>query len=338
MRGHRSGVSSSRGRYTRRQLLRWASGGLTGFGTFLIANSMSGTQSALPPRDEVDAEGASVTAAGERADPGEVDLSGPALALLPTDAAQNQRGPAVGRPIMRPAASADAVAGTPPGVSERGVLPAVREVGRADRPPPAEGSGSLSAEPVPAATPDISRIGDSAVGLRSVPIDAADPYPWLPPTDRVLIPSAGIDAKVVTVGVTPDGYMATPAFAVGRFVASTQAGGLGNVVLAAHNDIEGGLFRRLPETPLDADVLLQRGPAVFTYQVRFRTKVWEEGAPPEQRRQNARFLLATRNPVCTLITCVPLWVDTHRWIVRAVLVDADLPGAPWGAALFFGSG
>ena len=276
--------------------------------------------------------------ATEPEDPGEVDLTGPAPAFLPSDSAQNQWG----RPRPRLTEEQTAVpraSPSPPAATDgRAAASVAGDLRLAESTLLTEGPGSTLVTPTPAAALEVPRLGDSAVGLRPLSGDAADPYPWLPPTDRVVIPSVGIDAKVVTVGVTPDGYVDTPAFAVGRFVASTQAGGIGNVVLSAHNDIEGGLFGRLPELRVDASVRLHRGPAVFVYQVRFRTKVWEEGAPTEVRHRNARFLRPTTNPVCTLITCVPRWVDTHRWIVRSALVDAELPEAPRGATLFFGSG
>ncbi len=182
-------------------------------------------------------------------------------------------------------------------------------------------------------------LGEFATGLRRLPLQTdADPYPWLPATSRVLIPSLDIDAKIVTVGITAQGFMDTPPFAAGRFFSSPHAGARGNLVLSAHNDIDGALFQRLPEIEYYEYIRVMRGPAVFTYQVSFQTKVWEEGAPPEVRQENARFLLPTKNPVCTLITCVPLWVDTHRWIVRAVLVDVQLPQVPIARTTLFGSG
>jgi len=48
--------------------------------------------------------------------------------------------------------------------------------------------------------------------------------------------------------------------------------------------------------------------------------VREEGATEAQRRENARWMEPTDEPVATLISCYPYRVDTHRVIVRARLV------------------
>ncbi|MBM4437213.1 MAG: sortase, partial [Actinobacteria bacterium] len=177
---------------------------------------------------------------------------------------------------------------------------------------------SASAAVAEARTSIAQPAGDIAL---PTPTASPDPYAALPALQRVVYPLLAIDSRVVPVGVTAAGLMDTPDFAVGHIDQSAQPGLTGNVVLAAHNDIAGALFRRLTESELGDTVVLYRGATAFTYEVQFQTKVWEQGAPRREREANARFLLPTRNPICTLITCMPLWVDTHRWIVRAVLRD-----------------
>ena len=340
-------MTTLHGCLSRRRMLNWSAGGLATAGTFLLTSSMSGSESVLPgvPSDLDE------LAVAELADPGQIEFPDAPVALLPSDYAATRayldwlpRPPEiVNAPAEAPAATAIPIEPESPGVTvaaspapiRRGEpavpalpppkpapprLPTVAPQRRAPTPMITVAAEQPTAVPIASRTPNPAPARSS-----SSPARPRDPYPWLPSTDRIVIPRVGIDARVITVGVAPSGVVDTPPHAAGRYVRSSQAGAIGNVVLSAHNDIDGGLFRALPDTPHDALIYIHRGPAVFTYEVRYQTKVWEEGAPKRLREQNARFLLPTTNPVCTLITCVPLWVDTHRWIVRTLLVDADVP-------------
>lgn len=323
-------------RLTRRQVLGWLSGGLAGAGAFLITNALSGSESPLPRRADAEDLAVARGAAAGGPDPGQIDFASPLPLLLPSDFARNdwKLENLAAAPDIPDLALVEIEAGDPILYPRE----PIQAGGLPDHFRDEDTSRNDVSAAVAEAAPEAPIIGAGAVGLRRLPPSPSDPYPWLPPTDRVVIPSVRIDAKVVPVGVTPDGYMATPAFAAGHYAGSARAGAAGNVVLAAHNDILGGLFRPLPDTPNGAEIKIHRGPAVFTYVARYQTKVWEEGAPDEVRKANARYLMPTRNAMATLITCVPLWVDTHRWIVRAVLVDAQVPAAPSAATLFSQSG
>lgn len=145
--------------------------------------------------------------------------------------------------------------------------------------------------------------------------------PFIPSTDRVVIPRIGLDTKVVEVGVLPSGEMATAAFAAGRLNFSAQAGDAGNSVIAGHNDIDGEVFRRLPELRVGDELTLFRGEQPFRYRVQIRTIVREDGATEAQRRENARWMDPTDVAAATLISCYPYRVDTHRLIIRALLVE-----------------
>src|SRR5918994_4609581 len=111
--------------------------------------------------------------------------------------------------------------------------------------------------------------------------------------------------------------METAAYGVGRLTFGADAGETGNVVLAGHNDILGEVFRRLPELQVGDELSLYRGAEVFRYRVEGKTIVREQGASEAQRRENARWMEHTDDPVATLISCYPYRVDTHRYIVRA---------------------
>jgi sortase A len=148
------------------------------------------------------------------------------------------------------------------------------------------------------------------------------PTPEPPPvsTGRITIPRIAVDAKVVDVGVLPSGEMETAAFAAGRLGASAQAGEPGNAVIAGHNDIQGEVFRRLPELQVGDEIVLYRGATAYHYRVQLRSIVREDGATDAQRRENARWMEPTDVAAVTLISCYPYRVDTHRIIVRGTLV------------------
>ncbi|MER3405295.1 MAG: sortase, partial [Chloroflexota bacterium] len=95
----------------------------------------------------------------------------------------------------------------------------------------------------------------------------------------------------------------------------------GNVVLAGHNDIDGEVFRYLDRLKKGDRFTLYRESDAYEYVVTDVLIVREQGASEAQRRENARVLLPTADPVATLITCWPYMVDTHRLIVRAALVQ-----------------
>ena len=112
-------------------------------------------------------------------------------------------------------------------------------------------------------------------------------------TDRIALPRIGVDVSVVDVGLRPSGEMETASFAAGRLALSAQAGEAGNAVIAGHNDVEGEVFRRLPEMRPGDDVILYRGDRRYRYTVVVRTIVREEGAAPQQRYENARWMEPT---------------------------------------------
>jgi sortase A len=178
-------------------------------------------------------------------------------------------------------------------------------------------------EPAPTSAPD------AEVAPEPEPVQPA-PEPPLPPTDRIAIPRIALDAKVIDVGLRQGGEMDTAAYAAGRLSFSAQAGEAGNAVIAGHNDIDGEVFRRLPELRPGDDLLLYRGDTVYRYVVVVRTIVRESGASPQQRYENARWMEPTEGPTTTLISCYPYRVDTHRVIVHAVMVEGPLAAAAGG--------
>lgn len=168
------------------------------------------------------------------------------------------------------------------------------------------------------AAPGASGAVQGAVSTQSLP--AASPA-LEAPSDRIVIARIGLDVPVVDVGVLPNGEMETAAYAVGRLTLGADAGDRGNVVLAGHNDVLGEVFRRLPELQEGDEVALYRAGKAVRYRVEGKTIVREHGATDAQRRENARWMDPTDDSVATLISCYPYRVDTHRYIVRARLID-----------------
>ena len=185
--------------------------------------------------------------------------------------------------------------------------------------------GSPRLAPLPAAPESAPTPTVAAPALAIVPVVVVPPTPTaapvLPATNRIVIPRIKLDTKVIDVGVLPNGEMETAAHAVGRLAFGADGGEVGNVVLAGHNDVLGEVFRRLPELVVGDEVVLYRGERAFRYRVEGKTIVREQGASEEQRRENARWMEQTEEAVATLISCYPYRVDTHRYIVRARLVE-----------------
>jgi sortase A len=232
--------------------------------------------------------------------------------------------------------------------SAAGPADVVREALGGQPRPPGAATGRPPALPLLPSSPRQSPLGEVAPTIPSpVPAEAPAPPPpaaeaspepvdapgtapaeapapaetaQRPGTDGIAIPRIGVDARVVDVGLLASGEMETTANGAGRLAFSAQAGEAGNAVIAGHNDIDGEVFRRLPELRPGDEIFLRRGDSTYRYVVVVRTIVREQGATAQQRYENARWMDPTDGPTATLISCYPYRVDTHRVIVHAVLV------------------
>jgi sortase A len=152
--------------------------------------------------------------------------------------------------------------------------------------------------------------GSVPVHLRGLVEGEAPPAITIPtpgpeaPT-RVVIPAIRVDALVVQ----GDSWEQLK-LGVGHHLGTANPGERGNMVLSAHNDIYGEIFRRLHELELGAEVIIYAGEQPFRYLVTAKQIV----EPTE-----VRVLATTTKPVATLITCYPYMVDTHRVVVIAEL-------------------
>jgi len=137
--------------------------------------------------------------------------------------------------------------------------------------------------------------------LASVPL----PTPGPEQAVRIQVPSINVDAPVVQ----GDGWEQLKK-GVGQHVGSTDPGKNGNVVLSAHNDIFGEIFRDLDRLKTGDQVILYTNQRSYTYVV-VDSKIVEP--------TDVGVMEDTTQPTVTLISCYPYLVDKNRIVVTARL-------------------
>ncbi len=91
---------------------------------------------------------------------------------------------------------------------------------------------------------------------------------------------------------------------------SADPGNTGNIVLSAHNDIFGEIFRYLDDLEDGDEIVLHTQQRVYTFVI-FNSEIVE----PTQ----VKFLNNTQIPTVTLISCYPYLIDNKRIVVQAHL-------------------
>jgi sortase A len=140
-------------------------------------------------------------------------------------------------------------------------------------------------------------------GREPPPVTIPTPGPQSP--TRVVIPAIDVDALVVE----GDGEEQLK-LGVGHHLNTANPGERGNMVLSAHNDIYGEIFRYLPKLELGDEVIVYAGEQPYRYVVTAKQIIEET---------EVHVLAPTTRPVATLISCYPYMVDTHRIVVVAEL-------------------
>jgi len=179
-------------------------------------------------------------------------------------------------------------------------------------PPPTQPAPSPTPTPTsPVVGPATSAEEAMARVIPAVPVRAG---PRRPPPIRVVIPSIGLDSKVVPVGTRTDAagnlVWETAAFAVGYHRGTASPGEPGKIVLSGHisSPREGNVFHRLPELEVGAAVVLYTVETAYLYRVVKREVV----LPTE-----VRVLEPTDQELVLMITCVPDGIYSHRLVVTA---------------------
>ena len=162
-------------------------------------------------------------------------------------------------------------------------------------PPDAQGNTRPNIEEIPA------HLQPMVQSLSNLPVPTAAPDQAI----RIQIPAIEIDAPVVQ----GDAWEQLKK-GVGQNVGSANPGQNGNVVLSAHNDVYGELFRYLDKLAPGDQVILYTQQRQFVYVVD-RTAIVEPTA--------VEVMASTGSPTVTLISCYPYLVDKQRIVVFARL-------------------
>jgi len=137
--------------------------------------------------------------------------------------------------------------------------------------------------------------------LANIPIPTAAPDQAI----RLQVPAINIDAPVVL----GDGWEQLKK-GVGQNASSANPGQSGNVILSAHNDVYGEIFRYLDKLVPGDQVILYTQQKQYVYVVD-RTAIVEPTA--------VEVMASTGNPTVTLISCYPYLKDKQRIVVFARL-------------------
>lgn len=162
-------------------------------------------------------------------------------------------------------------------------------------PPDAQGNTRPNIEEIP------EHLQPMVQSLANLPV----PTPAPDQAIRIQIPAIDIDAPVVQ----GDGWEQLKK-GVGQNIGSANPGQNGNVVLSAHNDVYGELFRYLDKLVPGDQVILYTQQRQYVYVVD-RTAIVEPTA--------VEVMASTGSPTTTLISCYPYLVNKQRIVVFARL-------------------
>lgn len=124
---------------------------------------------------------------------------------------------------------------------------------------------------------------------------------------RIQIPAIGVDHPVVQ----GDGWEQLKK-GVGQHLGTADPGQPGNMVLSAHNDIFGEIFRYLDQLSPGDEIIIYTNLRSYTYVVR-TTLVVEPTF--------VQVMASTASPTVTLISCYPYLIDTERIVIQADLKE-----------------
>jgi sortase A len=166
-------------------------------------------------------------------------------------------------------------------------------------PPNAEGGSRFNWEEIP------EHLRPIVQSMAEVPI----PTPGPEQANRIQIPAISVDAPVVQ-GDGPEQLKK----GVGQNIGSVNPGKIGNVILSAHNDVYGEIFRDLDQLQPGDKIVLHTNQRAYTYIV-MGTEVVEP--------THIQVMDQTADPIVTLISCYPYFVDDQRIIVQARLESGN---------------
>lgn len=139
--------------------------------------------------------------------------------------------------------------------------------------------------------------------MASLPLPTPSPEQAI----RIRIPAISVDAPIVM----GDGEEQLKK-GVGQYIYSPNPGQNGNLVLSAHNDVFGEIFRDLDKLEPGDEVIVYTNQRAYTYIVQQQQVVG-----PLQ----VEVMAPTADPVVTLISCYPYMVNTHRIVISATIFE-----------------
>ncbi|MCH7479791.1 MAG: sortase [Chloroflexi bacterium] len=124
---------------------------------------------------------------------------------------------------------------------------------------------------------------------------------------RIQIPAIGVDHPIVQ----GDGWEQLKK-GVGQHLGTANPGQIGNLVLSAHNDIFGEIFRFLDQLSPGDEIVIFTNIRSYTYVIS-NTQIVEPTF--------VQVMDPTSYSAVTLISCYPYLIDTERIVIQANLVD-----------------
>ncbi|MBV9120663.1 MAG: class F sortase [Chloroflexi bacterium] len=196
--------------------------------------------------------------------------------------------------------------------------------GRASNSPPA--ATSSAASPSASAPGSAPSPAASTTSSSPAPVTATSNGQAIGAGSRLQIPSIGVDAPLITLGVDRDGVMQVPDN--GRDVAwynfSAPPGSAGNAVLAGHVDTATSttaVFSRLKDLKPGDKLDIAGAGKQIDYEV-FWSKQWPDATAPL-----ALILGNAPSATLTLITCAGTWDRSAQNYSDRLVVRAKLPGS-----------
>ena len=159
------------------------------------------------------------------------------------------------------------------------------------KPPIAPGGAAPNLDEIPA------HLRAYAQSITPQPIPT--PGPGQP--TRIQIPAIDVDAQIV-----PGDSWDQLKKGVGQHIGSANPGERGNLVLSAHNDVFGEIFRYLDQLKPGDEIIIYSGAQRYRYTVSEQRLV----APTQ-----VDVMSPTNEPTVTLVSCYPYLVDNQRIVV-----------------------
>jgi sortase A len=135
------------------------------------------------------------------------------------------------------------------------------------------------------------------------------PTPGPEQARRIEIPAIGVDSTIVQ----GDEWNQLKK-GVGQMIGSAQPGNKGNMVLSAHNDIFGEIFRHLDKLAPGDEIIVSTERSQYRYIVREIEVV---------KPTDVHVMAPTEHAQTTLISCYPYQINTDRIIVFADLITGE---------------